>query len=224
MWTAARHDVEAFRNSLSRYFDAEMVRLSGYYKRSIRAVLAVLALSVAVLGNIDSIRIATGLWHNPGGRASLLEQADELIASETPAPATAAPAASADDVDSGGPTASTTIVPSIAQIQHECAAQNPTADPVGPDPEAVAEGLRRNRTCVDDALTTLNDLGVIDRAIWSDRSRFAESWSFDQPFRSWFLHVLGVVSTWMALFVGAPFWFDVVKRLTGIRKNIVGQT
>jgi hypothetical protein len=215
MWSAAERDVDAFRRSLGDYFDSEMIRLSGYYKRSIRFIVALIALVVTVAGNIDTIDLANGLWHNPDGRSALLQQADQVLASAT-APTTT--------VAGDGAAATGTFVPSIAQIRQECEARTPTTDPEGPDPEAVAEALRRNRVCVDDALTKLNDLGVIDGAVWSDARAWADSWAFDQDFRPWLLHFLGVLMTWVALFIGAPFWFDIIKRLTGIRKNIVGQT
>jgi hypothetical protein len=38
------------------------------------------------------------------------------------------------------------------------------------------------------------------------------------------LHALGVFVTAVALFLGSSFWFDLIKRLTGIRRGLVGQT
>lgn len=54
-------------------------RLSGYYKRSIRVVLAALAIVVSLTLNIDSRQLARDLWRSPEGRAGLIAQADELV-------------------------------------------------------------------------------------------------------------------------------------------------
>jgi hypothetical protein len=36
--------------------------------------------------------------------------------------------------------------------------------------------------------------------------------------------MVGVLALWAALVVGSQFWFDVIKRLTGIRAGKVGDT
>ena len=78
LWEGAKRNIDEFRTSLEGYFDSEMSRLSGYYKRSIRIVLIALAVVVALVANIDALAVADGLWRNPDGRAALIAQADEL--------------------------------------------------------------------------------------------------------------------------------------------------
>ena len=34
----------------------------------------------------------------------------------------------------------------------------------------------------------------------------------------------GIVATALALMLGAPFWFDLIKRATGLRKGLSGDT
>ena len=69
LWEAAEGDIDKFRTSLEGYFDGEMRRLSGFYRRSIRVVMIGLAIIVAVACNVDAVGLARNLWRNPDGRA-----------------------------------------------------------------------------------------------------------------------------------------------------------
>jgi hypothetical protein len=57
----AGHDIERFKTELEIWFNNSMERVSGWYKRKTQMVQLVLALSIIVLANIDSIRIAKSL-------------------------------------------------------------------------------------------------------------------------------------------------------------------
>lgn len=219
LWESANKDIEKFRDGLEKHFDAEMIRLSGYYKRSIRVVLGALAVLVAFACNVDAFRLTSALWHNPEGRGALLAEADVLLA---PAPTTTVSGAEPSPEDEQR-------TPTIADVREACA--SPTED--GGDtpatttaddtsPEKLAEQITATRSCIDDALTTATDLGVIDRALWKSPSAWAGD--FTPFFADGILHFLGLIATSVALFLGAPFWFDVIKRVTGLRKGLVGQT
>jgi hypothetical protein len=82
------------------------------------------------------------------------------------------------------------------------------------------------RNCVTDALSELSGLGLASNSLVSSPSRWLEDLSpFDADGPStagWVGHLLGVAATVLALFLGAPFWFDLIKRLTGLRKGLVG--
>lgn len=54
-------DVDKITDELSKWFDAQMVRLTETYRKNIKYVLAVIGLIVAVLCNLDTLRIADGL-------------------------------------------------------------------------------------------------------------------------------------------------------------------
>jgi hypothetical protein len=202
LWEAAQADVDTFRKNLEGYFDAEMVRLSGYYRRSIRLIVGTLAVLVAVFANIDTFAVTKGLWHNPQGRSALIAQADALVV----APPTSVAGSVAD-------------TPLLRQLQQKCQPQ-PTPQE---STEALAKDLERSRACVDDVLTNVTGLGVVDHAIWTGLSKWWGNWT-NRSFGGWLLHALGVFVTAVALFLGSSFWFDLIKRLTGIRRGLVGQT
>jgi hypothetical protein len=67
--------LEGFRRQLETGFDDAMERASGWYKRKVQVMLAVLA-AVAALGlNIDSMRIASRLWSDKPVRTAVAAKA-----------------------------------------------------------------------------------------------------------------------------------------------------
>jgi len=74
MWKDSQFDYQVFKDKVEAWFSGNMVRVSGWYKRQIQKILLVVAFVLAALMNIDSIRIAKELPHNPELRQSLVEQ------------------------------------------------------------------------------------------------------------------------------------------------------
>jgi hypothetical protein len=69
-------------------------------------------------------------------------------------------------------------------------------------------------------LTSLVVSGLNEGLAWATRVRSKFLWS---SHLHWLVHPLGIALTVLALVPGAPFWFDLLKRLTGIRRGMVGQ-
>jgi hypothetical protein len=76
--TAARHaseEVDQFRRLLESGFDDTMERASGWYKRKVQFVIAVIAAVVAIGGNVDAVHIGTRLWNDQVTRTAVARQA-----------------------------------------------------------------------------------------------------------------------------------------------------
>ena len=199
LWEAANRDIDKFREGIESYLDAEMKRLSGYYRRSIRTVVLSLGLIVTVAGGIDTVAVARNLWQNPDGRAALAQQADQLAAG-TATPNSAQPSSAG-----------------LQTVQAACAAAHPADEATIGTPQEAAAAYSKVRNCVSHSLDSLTGLGVIDHAVWTDWRGWKHDWT------SWY-HVIGLLATSIALLLGAPFWFDAIKRVSGIRKGLVGDT
>ena len=200
LWEAAMGDVDRFRKGIESYFNGELQRLSGYYRRSIRIVVFGLAVLVAAAGAVDTFSITRSLWRNPGDRAVLLQQADQLA-------------------ESGSTTSDLSTPGALEGIQEACRKAHPSDTSTISNPDEAAAAYAKVRTCVSDALDHLTGLGVIDHAVWVDAGGWADDWS-----NGFIGHAAGVLLTALALTLGAPFWFDLIKRLTGLRKGLVGDT
>jgi hypothetical protein len=76
LYNSAQRDAERFRQSVERWYDDAMERVSGWYRRRVQKVLLVLSLLVAFVLNADSLQLARGLWSDPSVRSALVKQAD----------------------------------------------------------------------------------------------------------------------------------------------------
>ena len=208
LWESAMGNLVAFRTGLEGYFDGEMQRLSGYYRRSIRIVMFVLAIVVAGAGQVDTFATTRALWRNPEGRAQLVREADQLV--NTPNTAAA-------------PTPT-----SLAAVQQACEARvmKTSLGTSGADVDKVgwlADMEAKIRSCVSGAIDRVTGLGVVDQALVVNASAWAGEWFKHSLVRN-IEHLLGVLLTALAIFKGAPFWFDIIKRLVGFRKSVTGET
>ena len=67
----AHLDYDKFRANLEQWFNNEMDRVSGWYKRWSQAVLLVLAAALVVIGNVDTIRVVRVLWGDSALRGAI---------------------------------------------------------------------------------------------------------------------------------------------------------
>jgi hypothetical protein len=74
---ASSNDLETVREAVEKWFDTSMDRVSGWYKRRTQKILFAIALGVAVLLNVDTIRIVDRLLTDPAVRNSLVSTAQE---------------------------------------------------------------------------------------------------------------------------------------------------
>jgi len=84
LWVDANGDVIAFRRSVESWFDDAMERVSGWYRRRVHLVMWVLAIAVAVVLNVDTIRIADHLWKDKTVRAAVVARTENPPAAQAP--------------------------------------------------------------------------------------------------------------------------------------------
>lgn len=65
MIVRAGGDIDLVKKDIARWFDAGMDRVAGVYKRKTQLWAFVIALVLAVLLNLDTVKIAQTLWHQP---------------------------------------------------------------------------------------------------------------------------------------------------------------
>jgi hypothetical protein len=208
LWRTAERDMERFRDGLERWLDGEMSRLGGLYKRTVRWILAIIALVVAVVLNIDTVGLAGDLWENPAGRSALVAQAEGLAVSDQ-----GDPSAGAGD----------TALLRLRQACESAAGEEGQGEGTAVDQAAAA--VADVRACLNDAFDDLNQLDITGDSLTNGWQGWQQTWTGDAfSSKEWYLHMVGVLALWAALVVGSQFWFDVIKRLTGIRAGKVGDT
>jgi hypothetical protein len=72
----AQGNIAAFEHLVEEWYDAQMQRISGWYKRWARLVLGIVGLVIAVLANVDTIQVTHDLYLDQPLRQAIVAQAD----------------------------------------------------------------------------------------------------------------------------------------------------
>jgi hypothetical protein len=103
---ASNGTLEGFRRHIEGGFDNVMERASGWYKRRVQLMLAVIAAGIAIGLNVDTVHVASTLWKDQAVRSTAAAQAtaaqQQPLTGQTGAPAPAHPSdvqAAADSID-----------------------------------------------------------------------------------------------------------------------------
>jgi hypothetical protein len=75
MVTDAKGDRDRFRQRVEHWFDDEMDRLAGWYKKRVQIWILGYGAALAVLFNVDTINIAQSLWISPVAQAAATQEA-----------------------------------------------------------------------------------------------------------------------------------------------------
>jgi hypothetical protein len=75
LWEEAKGEVAAFEEGIEIWFNNQMERVSGWYKRKSQIINVVLAAAVTIAANADSILIAKALSSDPALRTALVAEA-----------------------------------------------------------------------------------------------------------------------------------------------------
>jgi hypothetical protein len=176
--------VEDAEQRVSQWFDASMQRLSGEYRRNIQWIARGIAVAVVFAMNANTLHIGATFWRDPVAREAASKFATTALERcESEYGAAAAPAAPAAPIDPTAP-----------------AAAAPTA-------RTAAMPLALPKACpglLDEAAESLPlPLGWTSpawHAIWQSAGSCA-------------LTLFGLLLTVIAVSFGAPFWFDLLRKV-----------
>jgi hypothetical protein len=73
----AQGDLDRARKNVEAWFDSSMDRISGHYKRASQRIIFWIGLAVAVLMNVNAIRVAEYLYTHDAARAVVVAQAEK---------------------------------------------------------------------------------------------------------------------------------------------------
>lgn len=185
----ARGDLEAFQAGLGDWYDSMQERLTGAYARYMKAVSLIVALVLAVILNVDSVRLAEELQVNNALRTEMADLADTAVADGLKA--------CADDKDEAC---------LIRQVQDNLDRANPAF--FGWTPEDA--WFRQARL--------LPWREAVSAAEMPGTTKTVEEWNGPGEFaRLTLLKVVGLIVTVCAVSLGAPFWFDLLSTFVNIR-------
>ncbi len=241
LFTEASGDLDRFRANVASWFDDAMDRTSGAYKRWAQKFTLAFGLAAAVILNVNTFDVATTLWRDPSARAAVAAKAtayaeahETLPGSETAAPeaapdpaAAAAPAAQPAATDGAAPAAAPaapaaaapaepTVPPAEAGAAPATAADTDASAPAEPD---AAAALKASRARAQDLANEIQELPL--PLGWESDMLSTVAGDpklpLEQRLARFALVLLGWALTGLAVSMGAPFWFDTLKRFVNLR-------
>lgn len=169
--STANNNVETVRANLEAWYDSTMVKTTKLYQAHMWRWALAIALSIAVLFNVDAVGIGANLWHDSALRSSLVAEANKYAQG----------------------------TPEKTQALDQLNALNL---PIGWQAQTAPDAK--------DWLTQLQTLQVTP-ADWTPKPG-----QTPRPIGFWdyVWKALGFLITGLAGAQGAPFWFDVLKKIT----------
>jgi hypothetical protein len=198
-------EVDNLTQSVERWYDDAMDRVSGWYKR--RAQIIILVIGAALAGglNADTVMLAGAFWRDPTLRAATVDAAaqyvkthksevDRLRSQEYPSTTPATTPTSPPAPEQQAKVATRDLTNTITDVQSQIGRLNVPfgwACGIGTE-DHNPEGGKYGSECV-----------------WGQQPA--------RTFPSIFLKILGLLATTLAISQGAPFWFDLLQKLVNLR-------
>jgi hypothetical protein len=229
----AGNDIGKARANIEEWYNDAMDRVSGSYKRRVQWMLIGIGLLAAASLNIDTINLARVFWYNETLRGSVAAAAENYFKADptpTPAPTAAvqgsqgafAAASKPAPVSSPGP--APTRDSDTSAIQPSADAQNPLKKISEIRSEIDRLSLPIGWVAAPD-ITSKRYEGLKEAQLAERYKLDLEAYRVDprrlpQDLNAWFLKVLGIFLTALAVSQGAPFWFDLLNRFVTIRSTV----
>jgi hypothetical protein len=213
IWADAQGDVEKFKNYLENWFDATMERASGWYKKHTQFILFFVGIAIAVIFNVDTIKIVGKLEKDPKLREQIVQQADafliahpdlnkELIIKKT----------EFDTLNARTKRNNIILTDSVRKLKNSYSSDIANY-------KALAEYHKKLADRADSILNT--DIKKTNEVLGLGWGTYeCESCGFV----CFLLSLLGWVITALAISLGAPFWFDLLNKLMKLRNSITSSS
>ncbi|MGH6925783.1 MAG: hypothetical protein ACRED5_18815 [Propylenella sp.] len=193
LFVDAKGDLDAFKKSVETWFDGAMDRVSGVYKRWTQWFTLFFGVAVAIALNVNTIEIGGALWRDPILREAAVKAAEAYV-----------------ERCKATPTAEDCVPPK--EEAPPAGVQGTTGTETGTQHQPNAQdSLKAFKGVVDRVDTQLKEIGY--PVGWSDEDVAAvKAKSFN-----WVVAIFGWLITGLAVSLGAPFWFDMLKTFLNIR-------
>ncbi|WP_293902928.1 hypothetical protein [Phenylobacterium sp.] len=208
-------DLDKFRAGVATWFDDAMDRASGAYRRWGQTFTLAFGLGAAIFLNVNSFEVAATLWRDPAARELIAAGAAQQAQAPDALPQRAlgaSPAPAAPPADAGP--AKTPDAPADAPKTDPAATVTPAAPAVRTAADAVRDATSLSRQLDQLPLPIGWQKSVGETLIGPART---DKWALG----GYVLHVLYTVLGWcltgLAVSLGAPFWFDTLKRFVSMR-------
>lgn len=209
-------NLEEARTKMEAWFEDQMNRVSQKFVRIIQRYSFMVALTIAVVLNVDTLHLGRILWEDDDLRASVAEAARDF---DIPEEGVTLPSETVND--SG--------LAMTIMIAEETGEDNADGGTTLEDVEGQADEASETLQTIldlrlpigwqyvpvtDEMIAQSRELGLPD-----PRDNMLNAWNlfngdFGDVIWNWFQKIIGLALTTIAAAQGAPFWFDLLRRLT----------
>jgi hypothetical protein len=215
------HALVVARTNVETWFNNSMDRLSGWYKRKSQLAAFIVGLVLAMLLNVDSITLSTTLWREPTLRQAIVAQAQAYVKENPQGPAvTATPTAMPEpgatpNASQPATEAQTLQAPgkTVAELQKELQALN---IPLGWE---LTPFDAKGKACAFFAFDKSSQVFGFSNLDETGQQVCKHVSNLPTDFGSWAAKIAGILMTGAAAAQGAPFWFDILKKLINVRST-----
>jgi len=187
--------IATMRLNAESWFNESMDRLGGWYKRKAQFLAFFIGLILAITLNVDSIALIDHLWKEPAVRDALVANATEFANENSEIPT----------VPVEGDGFNSAVEYFNAQFEDLNIPIGWIYEPVTLQPGQICQLIPIGRNVVW-GLKDGTDPNLCQRV--SNTPIDTAGWSFK---------ILGIIFTAAAAAQGAPFWFDILKKIVNIR-------
>jgi hypothetical protein len=213
IWADAEGDIDKFRKHLESWFDETMDRASGWYKKHTQFILFFVGLTIAIVFNVDTIKLVNKLEKDPKLREQIVQQADAFVKDHP-------------NLDTDLMQQKIDYKKAVAeQEKNDSSMNNYGAGTYLKDSAELAKYqflMARRDTLINRAESLMrNDINDVHHAIGLEWDNYDYGSSL---IISLLKSLLGWVITALALSLGAPFWFDLLNKLMKLRGSVATPT
>jgi hypothetical protein len=190
----AQNDYAKFIEGLEKFYDDYMDRVSGWFKLKYQYVMFFISLIVTLVLNVDTIGIAKKLWYNP----SKLHAAADVASTQFSNMSLGEDRQTITKVGTNGHNISINLVHHI--------------DTTTISPDSAFKLLALQKATIENIVDSLNTSGI--PMGWQNKEHIKQTFQL-QP--KLIINILGWLITTLAVFMGAPTWFDILNKLVNLR-------
>ncbi len=189
------------RENVEKWFDNSMDRLSGWYKRRAQLLAFTLGFMIALIANVDSVLVANQLWRQPALRDKLDTQAELLVIRNQ------------DQVEPQ-------ITDEVALSSAEFGTMSLPIGWFGTPLQLTSKGLVKVADDKTVACAIIPQKGddIYGFSI-SGRCFPIANAPYIYDLSGWLQKLIGLLITGLAAAQGAPFWFDILKKIVNVRSS-----
>jgi hypothetical protein len=190
-------ELELVRTNLEEWFNNNMDRLTGWYKRRTMVSTFLIGILIAIVANVDSINLTTRLWREPDLRVAILNKLEAILIQDN---------------------TSTLSSVQFLTIQQQFSDISLPVGWVGsPVSLTSAQPGNGQQTLPETCMLYPNKENEIYGLLVSGRCyRFINIPQLTDM-TGWLIKLLGILITGGAGSQGASFWFDVLKKIMNVR-------